>query len=238
MKTMLRILAGIALIQTLGHQGRAAPDPLETWTWRNPLPQGSQLLGVACGNEMSVAVGPNGAVVNSTDGIHWLLQNSGTTDSLDAITYGNGLFVVVGRNGTILSSPDGKAWSDHSQSPFHHFNAVTYGNHRFVAVGQKIIESDVNLATSDDGLNWTVRTIDAELPLTGVVFAHGLFVAVGCDAWGNGQFATSLDGLTWKTQGGAGVNSVAYGNGRFVAVGGDYYPPARMCSSQPTASTG
>jgi hypothetical protein len=32
-------------------------DPLDQWTWRNPLPQGNSLFGIAYGNNQFVAVG-------------------------------------------------------------------------------------------------------------------------------------------------------------------------------------
>jgi hypothetical protein len=41
---------------TLAHVALAG-DPLDTWTWRNPLPAGSDLLHVACGNGKYVAFG-------------------------------------------------------------------------------------------------------------------------------------------------------------------------------------
>jgi hypothetical protein len=100
---------------------------------------------------------------------------------------------------------------------------VTYGSHRFVALGQTSLESDENIVTSEDGVTWVAGTIPVTTALTGVTFADGLFVAVGCDVSGNGSIATSPDGTNWTTREARGLNSVAYGNGRFVAVGGDAY---------------
>jgi len=219
---MIRILAGFALLQTIGGVSRAASDPLESWTWRNPLPQGNPLYAVTHGNETYVAVGPNGTIVSSTDGYIWLSQSPGTgaNAALSAATYGNGLFVAVGPDGSILTSPDGKSWTDRSLNPFHHLNTVAYGNHGFAALGQQTLESNVNIVTSEDGVSWIAGTIASTKPFTGVTFADGLFVVVGSDPWGNGNIATSPDGANWSTRDTAGLNSVAHGNGRFVAVGG------------------
>ena len=83
--------------------GRAT-DPLDTWTWRNPLPTGNTLNGIAYGNGQFVAVGVAGTIVTSADGVNWLLRQSGTQIVLNAIAYGNGHFVAVGDHGTILQS--------------------------------------------------------------------------------------------------------------------------------------
>src|SRR5439155_24794641 len=46
--------------------GRA--DPLDTWTWRNPLPTGNYLNGITYGNDQFVVVGDLGTIVTSADG--------------------------------------------------------------------------------------------------------------------------------------------------------------------------
>ena len=94
---MIRIMAGFVLLQTVGILSHAASDPLESWTWRNPLPQGNPLYAVTHGNDTFVAVGPNGTVVTSTDGYNWLSQSpgTGTNAALSAATYGNGFFVAT-----------------------------------------------------------------------------------------------------------------------------------------------
>src|SRR5437763_5481011 len=45
--------------------GRA--DPLDTWAWRNPLPTGNHLNGVAYRNGLFVAVGDVGTILTSAD---------------------------------------------------------------------------------------------------------------------------------------------------------------------------
>src|SRR6266536_823707 len=234
MKRIIPLVAGCTFFTTLSLITVAAADPLESWTWRNPLPQGNPLTDVAFGNGTYVAVGPPSMVVTSTDGFHWLSQGLPTPvdDILDAVTYADVLFVGVGRTGSILTSADGKSWTNRSLNPFHHFSAVAYGNHRFVAVGQKTLESTQNFVTSEDGVAWSAGTIDVTAPLTGVTFGDGLFVAVGSDPFGLGAFATSPDGLTWTARDTPALTSVAYGNGRFVGVGGtDQGGPTVMVST-------
>src|SRR5262245_26611571 len=85
--TLTSLLMGIEI-------GRA--DPLDTWTWRNPLPTGEFLFGITYGGGRFVAVGASGAILTSVDGqTSWVQRESGTANQLLGITYGNGLFVAV-----------------------------------------------------------------------------------------------------------------------------------------------
>ena len=89
--------------------GRA--DPLDTWTWRNPVPPAVNLSAVAYGNSQFVAVGDYGTIVSSADAVNWVLRQSETDYHLSAVAYGNGEFVVVGGGEddppSILTSTDG-----------------------------------------------------------------------------------------------------------------------------------
>src|SRR5690349_1458171 len=51
-----------------------AKDPLDIWTWRNPLPTGAYLFRAAYGNGQFVVVGESGTVLTSADGINWVPQ--------------------------------------------------------------------------------------------------------------------------------------------------------------------
>src|SRR3989442_10445515 len=46
--------------------GRA--DPLDAWTWRNPLPTGNYLNGITYGDDQFVALGDLGTIVTSAYG--------------------------------------------------------------------------------------------------------------------------------------------------------------------------
>src|SRR5689334_11114593 len=73
-------------------------DPLDQWTWRNPLPQGNSLYGVVYANGTYVAVGAVGTILTSTNTVAWVNQSSRTTQTLRDVAYGNGIFVTVGYN--------------------------------------------------------------------------------------------------------------------------------------------
>jgi hypothetical protein len=56
-----------------------------------------------------VAVGVNGTLLTSPDGVTWTTQNPVSTTALNAVTYGH-QFIAVGDGGGIFTSIDGMTW--------------------------------------------------------------------------------------------------------------------------------
>ena len=150
-------------------QGAAWADYLDTWHWRNPLPQGHTLLSVAYGNNTFVAVSDNGTILTSSDGIAWSKRTSHTARALNSVTYGGGIFVAVGNYNTVVTSPDGITWTTRDPGIPPHppvppqtvgdprtvtLTGVSYGNGTFVAVGTYEI-----IITSTDGATWSTRNL-------------------------------------------------------------------------------
>jgi len=209
-------------------------DPLDVWTWRNPLPTGNVLSSVAYGNGLFVAVGNNGTIVASQNGTNWSQMNSGLAGNITGIAYGKGEFVAVSGPGPahILTSRDGTNWSPQSfpitnLTSVVGFGAVIYGGGLFVAVGSVNDDPDPGgkIWTSSDGTNWVTweRYSYDYMTYRAVSYGNGMFVAMGSDQNGNGATFTSVSGISW-TQSDAfpyyyTVNGLSYANGRFVAVG-------------------
>ena len=88
---------------------------LDNATWvTHPWPV---LLGVVWNGSRLVAVGVDGTIVYSSDGISWTAaSNSATSQSLYEVTWSGSRFVAVGRAGTIVYSEDGDNWTAASNS--------------------------------------------------------------------------------------------------------------------------
>ncbi|OHB99549.1 MAG: hypothetical protein A3G70_07200 [Planctomycetes bacterium RIFCSPLOWO2_12_FULL_39_13] len=127
-------------------------DYLDTWNWRNPLPQGNTLLSVAYGNSIFVAVGKHETVLTSPNGKTWQTRSSGTTESLEGVIYSNSIFVAVGESGTIITSSDGVTWMTRTSGTNKALNGVAYGNSTFVAVG--VIETILQSGSSETPLGY------------------------------------------------------------------------------------
>ncbi len=104
------------------------------------------------------------------------------------------------------------------------WNSVNIGNffeHKSVAygAGKYVITGTGNIATSSNGIDWTVSTALQANSWDSVVFGNGLFVTVANS--GTNQVMTSPDGINWTLRTAASNNywtSITYGNGLFVAV--------------------
>jgi len=208
---------GLVLVSTNGSD----------WTSQSLSPT-MRLLSVAYSNGRYVALGYSpgpflgGAAVvyESPDGQGWSgpvsLPIWVAAPNIHAqIAFGTNMFVAVGGSGPILSSPDGLLWA--AQNPAD-ASSITYGNGLFAAV------CDDQILTSPDGTNWTSNSFPVSRdPIT---FGDRVFVAMGAQetTFGN-VYVTSVDGMTWVTRGiegdidGPQTSCIAFGNGRYVAVG-------------------
>jgi len=141
--------------------------------------------------------------------------SSGTSASLNGMAYGAGLFVVVGGGGTIRTSPTGTVWTARTSGVTTSLNDVKFENGLFVAVGHAGV-----ILSSPDGITWTARTSSTSENLFGVTFGAGTWVVCG----GSGTIRVSVDAIFWAARSVSGFTdwlySAAYGNGRFVLVGG------------------
>ena len=157
------------------------------------------------------------------------------------VAYGNGVWVVVGgvsyeyrgeyaqnsyRDYTYnfaniaYSTNGGSAWSQISPvrnttegDPIR-WKGIAYGNSMFVTVGGS------GMAYSTNGTSWTNVGSGS---WNSVKYRDGLFVAVGNAVQGNGRIAYSTNGINWSevNVGTSGWQDIAYGNGKWIAVGGE-----------------
>jgi len=158
-----------------------------------------------------IAVGMNGAMAFSNDGISWTQITVGIANWF-GVTYGNGRYVAVGFGGAVAHSSDGFNWGQITVGAAN-WLYVIYINGRYIAVG-----NNGAMAHSTNGVNWTQITVGTAT-WWGVTYGNGRYIAVGS----NGIMAHSINGVNW-TQINVGPTtigwwSVTYGNGRYIAVG-------------------
>lgn len=192
-KFAIFILSIIVLTIVLPYSSEGVP--LDYWNWRNPLPQGSYLTKVEYLNGIFVAVGENGAIVTSSDGVSWIARNSGTNEPLCDVAYGNGLFVAVGTGGIILTSPDAEVWTIRKPAqkgpPYTiHLLNVSYVNGVFAATGDGVVY------TSHDGVDWILTTIEGYGYIGKVISGNGIYITVG-RTQGTDHILVSSDGTSW-----------------------------------------
>lgn len=149
----------------------------------------SDLRGVTWG-AVFVAVGANGAMYSSADGITWTALNAGVASNLNATVYRGGVYLAAGDSGTMLYSTDAINWTPQNTSSANNLNAVATSPSLFVAVG-----ANGTIVSSPDGITWTAAPNSGTTNnLYQVTYAPtGLWIAVGA----NGTLLTSADASTW-----------------------------------------
>ena len=185
----------------------------------------SQYNAMVVGNGTYVAVGNNGSIVYSTDGIVWNNTNSGTKNSLFGVTYGQGTFVAVGGNGTIIYSSDGRVWKQPaaiqdyvSINVYNTNDLVNYQGQVYKAIAITQGHLPTNSAY------WSVYTLGT-VAFTGINdVAYGLISGVGTFVLVTtmGYIYSSTDAVNWtlRTSGvTSALNAITYNSNTFVAVG-------------------
>jgi hypothetical protein len=149
----------------------------------------------------------------SSAGKQWQVASYPKGDVTD-VQYLNGKFFAVTSSGVVLVSTNGLDWAAKA-TLFGNLRAITYGDSGYAAVG-----FGNAVLKSSDGDSWT-RTTPVEEPgnidFYGVAAGKGGYVATGI-----GGIFRSTDAVTWKNVSPTGVtymSRVAFGSGRFVAVG-------------------
>jgi uncharacterized repeat protein (TIGR02543 family) len=178
---------------------------------------------IAYANGRFVAGNSSGQLAYSAGGITWTTATSTFGgDSIDGIAYGGGKFVAVGNNSKMASSSDGINWTNISNSGFTtYIDGIAYGGGKFVAVGNL-----GQMTHSTDGSTWTPVTTSTfttrilGIAHNGLTGSDGRFVAVGY----SGRMAYSDNGTSWTSVATSTfsydqIKAIAYGNGRWVAVG-------------------
>jgi len=197
------------------------------------------IKAIAYGNGTFVAGGIDGRIATSPDGVTWTAVTSnafeidGYRRTINAIAYGNNNFVAAMED-RITTSTDGINWTDAVDissifNPVYGdgINAIAYGNNMFAAVGGFGTigwGSKSRIAISMDCTDWTavdVSNIFNDYAYWGnireIVYANNKFFVGHPD----GIIAYSSDGTTWTAVAGTFgfIQSIAYGNNMFVAVG-------------------
>ncbi|HLH55972.1 MAG TPA: hypothetical protein VKY92_20385 [Verrucomicrobiae bacterium] len=188
-----------------------SPDA-HTWT-RRKFAATSGLNATAYGVGTFVATGA-GTLLTSTNGIEWTGLGSGSWTNLAGVVYAQGEFVAVGDGGTALRSTDGLRWTSGATGISGNFRSIACGGGVFVATG------DAGAAlTSTNGVDWEEHSSGVTTDIVDVCYGNGTFAAVTPD----GDILTSSNGTQWVVQNsgaaGAYLSGVAFGPGRFVAVG-------------------
>jgi len=205
-------------------------------------------LSIYYGSGTWVVGGLGGTMFYSLDdGTTWTAVISTTMtpvlngNQVNLIRYANGQWVALGQTPStptstpIWTSPDGIHWSPSGPSPLSTFvypNGVVYSNGTWVLVASGILNT-TQLATSTDGITWTLYTGVFPIAFVGssISYFNNVWIVVGYNGGsGANSYSLTYSGGTFTAiasptlpallfgNGGNGYR-VEYSNGIFVAVG-------------------
>ena len=201
---MTLALAAMAALPVIG----TATEPFALWLTPSPKPTANTLFGVAFTNGLFVAVGANGTILSSTNGMNWTARSPSAnfTNTLRAVASGGGQFVAVGENGSVVSSASGTSWTERPQNGGYHFVDVAYGGGQFAAIGPgpQIPNGEGGgytfstniILTSPNGAAWQQQSAPvyvANTFLDTIAYGNGRFLINE-----GGQMIESLNGVNWN----------------------------------------
>src|SRR5687768_6729090 len=203
----------IAMVWHLGSVTARSAEAIESWA-EYPRPAGAgALTSIAFGNGIFVAVGANGTIVSSSNGMDWTKVNAGVTGASGRVRFVNDRFFVCGF-GPVIMSTDGNSWTQ----PGIDFSDITFANGTYYSVHFSPTASEIG--TSTNLIDWTTSPVQgAYKDLMNLAYGSGAFVANG----GRGpsiSYLTSTDAQQWTFTGSSlqHLSEVAYQNGYFSSI--------------------
>lgn len=173
----------------------SAAQSLDSWTWRNPLPQGNALRGLAYGGGLWMMVGDNGVMLGGS-GTSLAARSSGVTETLPDIAYGAGRWLAVASGGRLLVSEDGVSWRLMTVSATTEFTSLLYNNSVFLLIGH-FSSGGTPLFVSSDGLSWSqVQSPGIYAYVGSATVCGGSFYLHSSDS-SSGIVSVSANGTTW-----------------------------------------
>ncbi|MBI5772005.1 MAG: immunoglobulin domain-containing protein [Verrucomicrobia bacterium] len=208
---------GAGKFVALGTSGRTitSTDGV-TWSPGPVLPE--SVTHLAFGSGLFVAAQSSNYLYTSPDGVAWTRRTLPTTSSVRTVQFtGAGFLAPLTSTapGEYVVSTDGLAWTKR-QLNFNlaaTANAMTFGAGRYVIAGN----SPDTLFSSADGTTWTRAGFSSFFNFLAAAASPTIAVAVG-----TGGSYSSTDGTTWASRASGTsnqLNDVAFGAGKFVAVG-------------------
>ena len=174
------------------------------WTSRlSALPY--VLNDVVWDGDIFVAVGGDGVILTSGDGINWAEKESFTNVELNAVAAHGSDIVAVGHGATVLLSADnGETWSIKHSGNRVRLAAVVINSSQVIVGGMDLNTGDAFIMRSADrGGTWKIVE---SLPqpdhfVTDLVYGNGLFVAAtDVFSWeSDARVLISLDGINWHS---------------------------------------
>jgi len=198
----LDLFIAVATTETDESQVQTSPDGI-TWTLRADLEGIQNWREVECSANIAVVVG-TGTTMNSPDATTWTQRTIANSEWRGLAWAGElNLFAAVASSATgtqAATSPDGTTWTSRTLDA-HRWQAVAWSPDAgvFVGVGDADLGTSTQVATSADGITWSVDANIAGGDWQDIAWSEtdNLFAAVSAEGV---KVATSPDGSAWTSR--------------------------------------
>jgi hypothetical protein len=171
------------------------------WTKRlNDQPYG--FWDVVWDGTVFVAVGGDGAILTSSDGVDWVRKESGVEDSLMRVAAFGRDIVAVGYDIIMLSTDHGDSWTVKDRPELAALEAVALNSSQYVVGGMDFARTTSTIRLSEDrGETWEIVEEGpiGDFPIKDIAYGDGLFVATTWQSSSyGGRVKVSGDGREWS----------------------------------------
>ena len=183
---------------------------------------------LASNNSSIIAVGSNGNISISKDGLLWDTMTIEKFTEFDDAVWNGEKYIAIGKynpvntsefSGVIYTSADGVKWEKMDIGKCQSLNSITWNGKIFVATGAGGV-----ILTSSDGVSWNKQESNIKyLTIYGITWGGSQFVGVAGQDLGYCTIIKSEDGVNWDTN----VlkdkrriyDAITYNGKEFIAVG-------------------
>lgn len=210
------VVRGPELWVAVGDGGTIVTSPdLETWTARTTGTPGN-LHDATFGGGLYVVVGDNGGVLTSPDAISWRRRDTGSSKSLRTVRRAGDWYYAGGMDRTLLRSRDGRRWRQALPPGCLGISDMLWTDGRLLLAGC----SGVYAMDADEARPRGFEAIVGSPSLRAIALSPDLIVAVGRQGTIVTRWRSGAEGWEWaRSHTHHVLEGVAYGNGRYVAVG-------------------
>lgn len=187
-----------------------------------------QVTKVGTGGAPDQILGTALSTITVRGSANWTSRPVGQSqDGFNSVAFGNSLYVAGGEHGNapfIASSSDGVTWTEQtlpSVADHTSIQSLHYFNGTFIAVAPVFAPASAHFYTSSDGSNWTEHSVSG-YRFHALAYADGRYVGLATVGLNVSVLLNSTDLRNWtEVDQSIFHEAVAYGNGKFVAVGSD-----------------